>query len=265
MGATALNGSPHLAPIARPAIADEIVSRLIRMILDERLRPGDRLPSEHELASQMGVGRSSLREAVKTLRAMGVVDVVNGNGMFVGAGGASMSSKPLSWGLLMREGGPRDLIDSRRLVEAELASLAAQRASDGEIEEMGRLATTRAEPADAEAHSRAAIEFHLAVAQAARNTVLNYFMEGIQHILRAWIIDTYEADPQETVRVPDEHVPIYEAIRDRDASRAREAMAAHVDEAGARLLHMLSQMERSPDGGSRMTRLTWAWPAAESE
>jgi GntR family transcriptional repressor for pyruvate dehydrogenase complex len=233
MSATTRIGSPHLSPIARPVITDEIVNRLIRLILDERLRPGDRLPSEHELASQMAVGRSSLREAVKTLRAMGVVDVVNGNGMFVGAGGASMSSKPL--------------------------------ATAGEIVELGRLATVRAAPTDAEGHSRAAVEFHLAVARAARNTVLGYFMEGIQHILRAWIIDTYEADPQETVRVPDEHVPIYEAIRDHDARGAREAMAAHVDDAGARLLRMLSQMERSPDGGTRMARLTWAWPAAESE
>ena len=266
MGATALNGSPHLVPIARPAIADEIVSRLIRMILDERLRPGDRLPSEHELASRLAVGRSSLREAVKTLRAMGIVDVVNGNGMFVGEGGASMGSKPLSWGLLMREGGPRELIDARRLVEAELASLAALRADAEEIDEMGRLAVTRVVPLDAEAFSRAAVAFHLAVARAARNTVLSYFMEGIQHILRAWIIDTYEADPQESVRVPDEHVPIYEAIRAHDAAGAREAMAAHVDEAGARLLLMLSEMERSgPDGEGKLTRLSWAWPGDRSE
>jgi GntR family transcriptional regulator, transcriptional repressor for pyruvate dehydrogenase complex len=261
----AFGESPHLAPISRPSITDEIVNRLIRLILDERLRPGDRLPTEHELASQMAVGRSSLREAIKTLRAIGVVDVVNGNGMFVGGGGASLGSKPLSWGLLMRDGGPRELIDARRLVEAELASLAAQRASAEEIAAMGRLAMTRAAPLDAEGHSRAAVEFHLAVARAARNTVLSYFMEGLQHILRAWITNTYEADPQETVRVPDEHVPIYEAIRARDAGRAREAMATHIDEAGARLLRMLGQMERTSGGEGRTTRLTWAWPGAEAE
>jgi GntR family transcriptional regulator, transcriptional repressor for pyruvate dehydrogenase complex len=268
MGATALNGlngSPHLMPIARPAISDEIVSRLIRMILDERLRPGDRLPSEHELASRLAVGRSSLREAVKTLRAMGIVDVVNGNGMFVGEGGASMGSKPLSWGLLMREGGPRELIDARRLVESELASLAALRASAEEIAVMGRLAATQVAHLNAEEFSRAAVEFHLEIARAARNSVLSYFMEGIQHILRAWIIDTYEADPQESVRVPDEHMPIYEAIRARDACRARDEMAKHVDEAGARLLRMLTEMERTPDGEGQTTWLAWAWLGNRSE
>ena len=266
MGAITLNGSPHLAPISRPPITDEIVNRLVRLILDERLRPGDPLPSEHELASQLAVGRSSLREAVKTLRAMGVVDVVNGSGMFVGEGGASMGAKPLSWGLLMRKDGPRELIDSRRLVEAELAALAALRASAEEIAALGRLAVKRAAPLDAEGHTRAALEFHLAVARAARNMVLSYFMEGLQHILRAWIINTYEANPQATVRSPDEHVPIYEAIRLRDADRAREAMAKHVDEAGARLLRMSSEMERStPHGDGKAARLSWAWPGDKGE
>jgi DNA-binding FadR family transcriptional regulator len=70
MVATELHESPHLAPINRPAVADELVNRLIRLILDEQLRPGDRLPSEHNLMARLPAGRSSLREAIKTLRAM---------------------------------------------------------------------------------------------------------------------------------------------------------------------------------------------------
>ena len=270
MAATALHESPHLVPIARPAIADEIVSRLIRMILDERLRPGDRLPSEHDLASRLAVGRSSLREAVKTLRAMGIVDVVNGNGMFVGRGGAELGSKPLSWGLLMRDSGARELIESRRLIESELASLAAERATAEEIATIGELALARPAAEDAEAHGRAAIDFHLAVAHAARNTVLSYFLEGLQHILRDWISDAYEAFPQETMQNPDEHVPIFAAIQAHNPSAAREAMATHLDAAGKRLLRLLSD-GASPTGGAtgaagaaaRATRLAWAWPPAE--
>jgi GntR family transcriptional repressor for pyruvate dehydrogenase complex len=254
-----------LAPILRPAIADEIVNRLIRLILDERLRPGDRLPSEHELMSQLSVGRSSLREAVKTLRAIGVVDVVNGNGMFVGRGGASLGSKPLSWGLLMRESGAHELIDSRRLIEAELAALAAERASAEEIAEMGRLAAARPATPDAEAYGRAAIDFHLAVARGAHNTVLSYFLEGLQHVLSDWISDTYEAHPDETMRVPDEHVPIFEAIQAHDAARARKAMAAHLDAAGARLLRLLSESEQMGGADVRTNRLSWAFPSPESD
>jgi GntR family transcriptional repressor for pyruvate dehydrogenase complex len=263
MGATELHGSPHLAPIARPAVADEIVNRLIRLILDEQLKPGDRLPSEHELMAQLAVGRSSLREAIKTLRAMGVVDVVNGNGMFVGRGGASLGSRPLSWGLLMHGGGPHELIDARRLIESELAALAAQHASDEEIATIGELATARPST-DPEARSQTAIDFHLAVARAAHNVVLSYFLEGLQHILRDWISSTNVAHPEDALRNPDEHVPIFHAIRTRDAEDARAAMAVHLDAAGARLLRLLAERERAGDGATRSPRLAWAWPGGGS-
>lgn len=261
MSATELHASPHLAPISRPAVADEIVNRLIRLILDEQLRPGDRLPSEHELMAQLAVGRSSLREAIKTLRAMGVVDVVNGNGMFVGRGGASLGSRPLSWGLLMHGSGAHELIDARRLIESELAALAAQHASEEEIAIVGQLATAPP-PTDPESRSETAIDFHLAVAHAAHNVVLGYFLEGLQHVLRDWISSTYEAHPEDTVAVPDEHVPIFHAIQARDAVGARAAMATHLDAAGARLLRLVAERERAGDGTTRSPRLAWAWPAA---
>jgi GntR family transcriptional repressor for pyruvate dehydrogenase complex len=262
MAATELHTSPHLAPISRPAVADEIVNRLIRLILDERLRPGDRLPSEHDLMTQLAVGRSSLREAIKTLRAMGAVSVVNGNGMFVGGGGAALGAKPLSWGLLMHGSGARELIEARRLIEAELAALAAERASAEEIAAMELRATARP-AADPEARSTAAIEFHLAVARAAHNLVLSYFFEGLQHVLRDWISSTYEAHPEEAVTTSDEHVPIARAIQSRDAEGARAAMSAHLVAAGERLLRLLAERERAGDGTTRAPRLAWAWPAAE--
>jgi len=234
---------------------------LIRLILDERLRPGDRLPSEHELMAQLAVGRSSLREAIKTLRAMGVVSVVNGNGTFVGSGGAALGAKPLSWGLVMHGGGAQELIEARRLIESELAALAAERATAEEIAAMERL--TAAQPAaDPEARSMTAIEFHLAVARGAHNLVLSYFFEGLQHVLRDWISSTYEAHPEDAVANPDEHVPIVRAIQARDARGARAAMAAHLDTAGARLLRLVAEHERTGDGTTRAPRLAWAWPAA---
>src|SRR5262245_35819330 len=91
------------APITRTTVADEIVKRLVDLILEGRLKPGDKLPSERELMDRLAVGRSSLREAIKMLRAIGVVDVAAGEGMFVGRGDASALTQPLSWGLLLSE------------------------------------------------------------------------------------------------------------------------------------------------------------------
>ncbi len=88
--------TPHLAPIDHTFVSEEIVKRLVSLILDAGLSPGDKLPSERELAAQLGVGRSSLREAISALRAQGVVEVHSGLGTFVADGSISAITKPLS-------------------------------------------------------------------------------------------------------------------------------------------------------------------------
>src|ERR1700737_876636 len=76
---------------------DEITRRLVQLILDEGLKPGHKLPSERPLIARLGVGRSSLREAVRSLRAAGVIDVAGGEGMFVGRGEPALQVSPLAW------------------------------------------------------------------------------------------------------------------------------------------------------------------------
>jgi GntR family transcriptional repressor for pyruvate dehydrogenase complex len=88
--------SKYLVPISRQKITDVILQRIINLISDEGLRPGDRLPTEHELMARFSVGRSSLREAAHVLSALGVVGVNVGEGMFVGNGDSSALTLPLS-------------------------------------------------------------------------------------------------------------------------------------------------------------------------
>jgi len=125
-----------LTPIARPTIAEEIVERITNYILDENLKPGVKLPSERELMTRLSVGRSSLREAIKTLGAIGIVEVRVGEGMFVGHGQTSLLTKPLAWGLLIGEHSLREVIEARRLIEVELVSLAALRATEDDLAEI---------------------------------------------------------------------------------------------------------------------------------
>jgi GntR family transcriptional repressor for pyruvate dehydrogenase complex len=143
--------SPYLAPIQRTTVSEEIVKRLVSLILDAGLRPGDKLPSERELMARLAVGRSSLREAIKTLRALGIVKVTGGSGTFVANGNISALTQPLSWRLLMTEHITREVIEARRVVEVELASLAAERATPEDIAAISqRLETMKAATTDAE-------------------------------------------------------------------------------------------------------------------
>ena len=233
--------SPHLAKIGRTIVTDEIVKRLVSLILDEGLKPGDKLPSERQLMEKFSVGRSSLREAVKTLTALGVVEVSVGEGMFVGRGEMQVLSKPLSWALLMGEGSTREVIDARRVVEVELAGMAAAHATDEEIAAIGeQLATMRANiDQPSEVYSRTDLEFHLRVARAGHNRVLYHMLDTLRQILRVWIVEVISGY-EDKLESYSEHVPIYEGIRTHDVAAARVAMAKHLDSVAGRLLAVVS-------------------------
>ncbi len=224
-----------LAPERRGLLTDDIVKRLVSLILEEALRPGDKLPSERELMVRLGVGRSSLREAVRTLAALGVIDVRVGSGMYVADGEASVLTMPLSWGLLMGERSAREVIEARRIVEIELAGLAAERATDAEVAAIAeKLALMRASLHDAEAFARYDIEFHLAVARAGHNRVLHHVLDTLRHVLRAWFVEVFPRRPDRTEPIR-KHEPVLAAIQARDPAAARRAMAEHLA-SGARWL-----------------------------
>lgn len=230
-----------LAPIARATIADQIVERITAFILDAKLRPGDKLPSERDLMVQLGVGRSSLREAIKTLSAIGIVDVQIGDGMYVSGGQTAVLTKPLAWGLLLGDHSTREVIEARRAVEVELSGLAATRLTPDDLAAIGALwATMRANDDNAESFTEADQAFHLAIAKAARNSVLYHVLDTLRHIIRIWIFKTFSEYPNRQAGF-DEHAAIFAALEARDPDAARRAMAAHLDAAGARLLSLLGK------------------------
>ena len=237
--------SPHLSPISRPTVTDIIVQRLVNLILDERLKPRDRLPTERDLMARLSVGRSSLREAIRILAAIGVVEVSVGEGMFVGQGGASILTKPLSWGLLMSEKTGREVIETPRVIETEMAALAARRAGPEEIAAIReQVAIMEAHQRDGAAFTPLDLEFHLAVGRAAHNEVMYHIQQTLQHVIRIWMervtAEYFAGNPQPAFG---DHVVVADAIAARDEEAARKAMASHLDQGGARFLEVLANAQ----------------------
>lgn len=231
-----------LTPIPRLTITDQIVERITAYILDERMRPGDKLPSERELMVRLGVGRSSLREAIKTLSAIGVVVVQIGDGMYVGSGQSAVLTKPLSWGLLIGDHTVREVVEARRIVETELCSFAATRATDSDLAEIGaQLEAMRAGRNDVEVFTSADQAFHLAIATGARNGVLYHVLETLRHVIRVWMFKSYINNPIRHDGIT-EHEAILAALHDRDPEAARAAMAKHLDMAGTHLVRIVADV-----------------------
>jgi GntR family transcriptional repressor for pyruvate dehydrogenase complex len=202
--------------------------------LKQRIRsgqwlPGDRLPSIICLAKDLNVSTASLREALRSLESIGLVQIEHGRGVFV----AAAQSLPdlagrfanLDTGLIVA------LAETRRILEPELAALAAERASDDELNEIARLARMMEEYArDGLDFVEPDVEFHRRIAQAAHNPVLFQMMESVNDLfLESRRLTSQE--PGMTARAVRYHLLIAEALHDRASSQARLLMLAHMNDA----------------------------------
>jgi GntR family transcriptional repressor for pyruvate dehydrogenase complex len=236
---------------AELAPAEPLPTRVARLLLDYLLAgnvaPGTRLPSERQLAETLGVGRSVVREALKSLGLLGLVEVRQGDGTYLRRAESELLPRVIEWGLLLGERRTSDLIEARQHLEVLTAGLAARRRTEADLAALtAALDGMRDAGGDIELFVAQDVAFHLAVAAAAGNTVLCDVLRGIQALLRVWITRVIRAadDSAPSYR---EHLPVYEAIAAQDPDRAAEAMRAHLSAAARRLGAALDQ-ERHQGG-----------------
>lgn len=239
----------NVEPIRREPMAAEVARRLVDYLLSGGVEPGTRMPSERQLAEAFGVGRSAVREAIAALSLIGLIEVRHGDGTYLKRPDSPLLPQVVEWGLLLGEQRTRDLVEARQKIETILAGLAAQRRGEDDLE---RLESALARMRDAVQQEQlvddfvnADIAFHLHLAEAAGNTALRDVHASIQALLRAWIGRVIAAGHGELSY--EEHVPIMEAVRNRDVIAAEAAMEAHMESAARRLHGTLQDVsERTP-------------------
>ena len=211
---------------------DVVVNGIKRMILDGTLAPGARLPIEKDLADRLGVSRSSLREGVRALSSMGVLDTRQGAGTFVTSLDASLLLVPMSFLVdVQLSDGLQEVHSVRRVLETEAALRAAltmsPEAIEGAREILDRSALAIQEGDDA-AVIECDLQFHRAIATAAGNNVLAAMIEALSSRTvrgRTWRQITDENAALATLA---EHRAILRAIAERDPDAARTRMANHL-------------------------------------
>src|ERR1700683_3005934 len=178
--------SPVYKVVRTSRLYEQIVQQIEESVLNGSLKPGDQLPAERELAQRLGVSRTAVREAVKTLREKGLVEAYSGRGTFVtdGTSQAARQSFDLMVKLGQAEGSPH-LAELRLILEPGIAALAAARVQEPEIVAL-REAVTVMDGAqrDPEAYIEADLDFHLALAEAAGNPLILSLIDSIVGLLR---------------------------------------------------------------------------------
>jgi len=211
-------------------LTDEAITKIKSMIVAGELRPGDRLPKEADLADHLGLSRSSLREAVKALSQIRVLDVRQGDGTYVTSLQPSLLLEGISTAVeLVQDETLLELTEVRRLLEPAATGLAATRISTDQLAEVkGHLDAMRDAAEDVEQLIKHDTAFHRAVVAATGNVTLTTLLDGISsQTLRArvWrgLIDANAAG-----RTLAEHQAIYSALVARDAVLAEAAELVHV-------------------------------------
>jgi GntR family transcriptional repressor for pyruvate dehydrogenase complex len=220
---------PPFGTVTREAVPQQIVSRLLDLIQQRHLGPGDRLPAERELAATMGVSRSSLREALRALTVLGVCEMRHGTGTYVSSLEPDLLVRPLSFVLSLSDGGFDQLFEARKVVEPAIAALAAGRIDDATVDRLDAL-VRRADTVieNPEAFLVADVELHDIIREAAGNAILGRFMESIHALGLASRRSTGAAQKVRAQSVKD-HREIVAALRGRDAAGAADAMHRHLD------------------------------------
>ena len=210
---------------------EQIVHQIEKSVLKGSLKPGDQLPAERDLAMQLGVSRTAVREAVKALREKGLVEAYSGRGTFI-TDGTSHAARQ-SFDLMVKIGqqeNSTNLAELRWVLEPGIAALAADRAEEEHLsvmrEAFAMMDRSQKNPA---AYIEADLDFHLALAEAAANPLILSLIDSIVGLLREQRMKIFnvEGGPQ---RGQVHHKRILEAVEQRDPEMARRAMSAHLEQ-----------------------------------
>lgn len=218
-----------LKPVSRVTLGEQVAAQLSDQITEGRWKPGEKLPSESELCAALKIGRSTLREALKSLAFVGMVQMRPGDGTYVIEESGPLIDRILSRGLLKTEKELQDVGEARMLIESEIAALAAARAEpedlellSGLMEEMNlSLAGNGRRFVDLD------VEFHLTIAKSAKNQMFYELLSPIRGVLTEWISKSQEL-PGIKESAYHQHGKILAAIRSREPEKARHAMRTHL-------------------------------------
>lgn len=207
-------------------LPEQVSEQIVKLITEKALQAGDKLPNEFEMAEQLGVGRGTIREAVKILVSRNVIEIRRGKGTFV-CRYPGMVEDPFGFAFVKdKKKLALDLFEIRMMLEPEIAALAAERATEEEVESLQKTADEVAALCESgEQHTEKDIEFHEKIAKYSKNMVTTKLIPVIQEGVSVFIHMTDRALAMDTIRT---HQRIVDAIREHTPKKAKEAMIEHL-------------------------------------
>lgn len=215
-------------------IYEEVAETLHEMIRTGQLKPGDRIDSVQQLAENFQVGRSAIREALSALKAMGLVEMRQGEGTFIKSFDAKQITFPLSTAILLKKEDIANLLEVRKVIETGISAAAAKKRTDMDIYAMEQvLEEMKNAQGNGELGEKADFKFHVTLSAAAHNPILSSLMDQVSGLMfeiqketrRLWLFSKQTTSE----KLYEQHVAIYKAIAEKDEEKARNSMLSHLE------------------------------------
>ncbi|MDQ1910088.1 FadR/GntR family transcriptional regulator [Paenibacillus sp. GD4] len=223
----------EIQKITTRKIYEVVAEQIKEQIVSGALKPGEKLPSTKELSERYQVGRSTVREALSALKAMGLVEAHQGEGSYVRIIEAQDVELPELGSLLMSRETVMELIEARQALEISNAALAAEKRTEADLERFEAVLKRMEEHLGDEVEGeRTDLEFHLILAEATHNSIMMRMIDSISSQMQAAIRETRRlqlyAQKEVARQLYQEHKAIFQAIRDRNPAAAQEQMQKHL-------------------------------------
>ncbi|HHV94830.1 MAG TPA: FadR family transcriptional regulator [Firmicutes bacterium] len=217
-----------MQPIKRESVADLVYEQILEQIVKGEWAPGTKIPSENELSRMLGVSRISIREAFQRLVSLGILETRQGDGTYVKEFSPGMYMNSLIPLLVLDPVDLKEVMEYRRIIEIETSGLAAERATQEDIDELQEIyARMQAATNDVAAFAAEDLNFHLAMAKASKNSLIIKVNQVVKNILSVSMSDIVSSLGTEAGLYY--HKRLIDAVIQRDRELAKELMAEHIE------------------------------------
>ena len=218
----------------------QLIHRLTMYLADQmfeqKLKKNEQIESDRVLAEKLGVGRSAIREALKVLDVLGMIDIRPGQGSYLSGGEENFFNIPLSWSLFMSGNQTGDIVELRNLLEVKAAALAATCTNQEKLNKLEEVSVRMQESYKTKNYKEFLqddVVFHTCIAECSGNQVIFNMLQTIRNFMKH-ISQTGMVDEVQLEDIYKEHQLVYSAIREQNADLAEKAMNVHMQKSSKR-------------------------------
>ncbi|MGK0466350.1 FadR/GntR family transcriptional regulator [Clostridium sp.] len=220
------------SPIKTTKVYEQVIFQIKDMIDKGILKKGDKLPSERALVEQLQISRTSIREALRALEVIGLIDCRQGEGNYIKASFQDNLFEPLSIMFMLEESNQDDIWELRKIMEVEASGLAAQRITDEKLQELKEITKRFMNSVEEDITADIDKEFHYKIAECSGNILIFNILKTVSTLVDHFIVDARKlilVQEKNKKILFDQHKNIYLAIEKHSSIAARQAMAEHLD------------------------------------